>query len=160
MANDFEILGLTEPASVPQVRKAYRALARRWHPDRFPAGPEREWASDRMAEINRAYRACISSKRSVCRDDHEQLAHARSLIDDGQFVNARAVLMEISTRRAEWNYLFGLMLLHRHEYEKATTYLSVAAHQQPDNAKYQRMERVARGMGAPKRHPVFGRIQR
>ena len=54
--------------------------------------------------------------------------------------------MEVSTRRAEWNYLFGLMLLHRQEYEKALVYLSVAAHQQPENPKYARMERVARGI--------------
>ena len=44
------------------------------------------------------------------------------------------------------SYLFGLMLLHRQEYEKALVYLSVAAHQQPENKKYAHMEHVARGI--------------
>ncbi|NLF26362.1 MAG: J domain-containing protein [Clostridiales bacterium] len=160
MENDFEILGLREGATSQDVRTAFRSLARRWHPDRFMAGPEREWASDRMAEINRAYRSCLSSAKSEPTDDREQLERARKLIDDGQFGNARQVLMEISTRRAEWNYLFGLMLMHRREFEKALIYLSVAAHQMPDEPKYQWTEKLARGMNDAKRRPRFGRFQR
>ena len=149
MASDHEILGVSPCASREELRAAYRALARRWHPDRFMEGPEREWASVRMAEINRAYRACLKTCRRAriqAEDDDERLEAARRLIDDGQYGNARAILMQISTRRAEWNYLFGLMLLHRQEYEKALVYLSVAAHPQPENKKYAHMERVARGI--------------
>ena len=160
MGSDFEILGLREGATSQQVRTAFRALARRWHPDRFMAGPEREWASGRMAEINRAYRSCMSEAKSATADDREQLERARKLIDDGQFGNARAVLMEISTRRAKWNYLFGLMLMHRREYEKALIYLSVAAHQMPDEPRYRFTEKLARGMSDAKRRPRFGRFQR
>jgi hypothetical protein len=51
MRAPYEILGTSENPCVGEVRKAYRALAKRWHPDRFAAGPEREWAGDRMADI-------------------------------------------------------------------------------------------------------------
>ena len=103
MTSDYEILGVSPCASRDELRAAYRALARRWHPDRFLEGPEREWAGAHMAEINRAYRACLKSCRRArvrVEDDDERLETARRLIDDGEYGNARAVLMQVSTRRA------------------------------------------------------------
>ena len=41
MANAFEVLGVPADAGEAEIRKAYRELVRRWHPDRFMEGPER-----------------------------------------------------------------------------------------------------------------------
>jgi DnaJ-class molecular chaperone len=49
-----EILGLGLKASRREIRAAYRRGARRWHPDRAPAGAEGQYRS-RMQEINAAY---------------------------------------------------------------------------------------------------------
>jgi DnaJ-class molecular chaperone len=49
-----EILGLGLKASRREIRAAYRRGARRWHPDRAPAGAEAQYRS-RMQEINAAY---------------------------------------------------------------------------------------------------------
>lgn len=45
-------LGLRANPTPEDVAAAYRALAKRWHPDRADAGPD---AARRMAEINAAY---------------------------------------------------------------------------------------------------------
>lgn len=34
----FQVLGIPVTSDREQIRAAYRALARRWHPDRFMAG--------------------------------------------------------------------------------------------------------------------------
>ena len=139
--NAHQILGLPVSASREEIRAAYRALARRWHPDRFLPGPERDWANEKMAQINAAYRACLSGVREAVSEtnaENARLERVQALIDDGKYASARRMLMGCSTRCAEWNYLFGALLMKTSETEKALIYLSVASHQCPDSVKYAR----------------------
>ena len=135
-----EILNVPPTATRAEIRGAYRALARRWHPDRFLEGPERDWANEKMAEINAAYRECLNGNAAPADadDDKARLQQIQQLIDDGNYLSARKLLISFTTRCAEWNYLFGAVLMKTSEVQKALIYLSVAAHQQPDNLKYAR----------------------
>lgn len=58
MDDPFEVLGVPESASAEDIRRAYRDLVRRHHPDRFGnASPsERARVHKRMAAITAAYR--------------------------------------------------------------------------------------------------------
>jgi curved DNA-binding protein len=50
----YEVLGLPRTASADEIKKAYRRLARKHHPDLQPAA-EKAAASERFKEINEAY---------------------------------------------------------------------------------------------------------
>jgi curved DNA-binding protein CbpA len=50
----YHTLGISPSADPDEVRRAYRALAKRCHPDRVPSD-RREWARTEMARINVAY---------------------------------------------------------------------------------------------------------
>lgn len=136
MQSAYEVLGVKIHAPEAEVREAYRALARRWHPDRFPEGPERLWAEQKMIEINRAYKEAMQSSRAMTKPAEGQLCDVRHLVEMGQLTAARQALMRIAQRTAEWNYLFGDVLYRMGEYKKAALYLGVAVHQSPDNPTY------------------------
>ncbi|MDO4355071.1 MAG: J domain-containing protein [Clostridia bacterium] len=137
MNDPFQTLGVARNCTQEELRGAYRELARRWHPDRFMAGPEREWANARMTEINAAYRACADELRSTCADG-VNLDAVHALIQDNRFSEARHALLRSNQRGARWNYLFGTVLQKQGEVAKALTYFNFAVRQAPDNGQYRR----------------------
>lgn len=51
MSNFYEILGVSKDAALPEIKKAYRGLSLKYHPDRNPS----EEAKSKIQEINEAY---------------------------------------------------------------------------------------------------------
>lgn len=62
----YEVLGISEKASAAEVKKAYRKLAKKYHPDANPDDPS---AADRFKEIGEAY-SVLSDPEKRKKYDH------------------------------------------------------------------------------------------
>ena len=73
----YQILGVDRNASEEEIKKAYRKLARKWHPDLHPPG-EKEKAEEEFKKVNEAYEVLIDPEK---RKQYDQMG---SRWKDGQ----------------------------------------------------------------------------
>ena len=146
MNDPYKALGVSVNATDEEIKKAYRALARKYHPDNFAGTPMAELAEEKMKEINEAYDMLTKAHSSTAREntsdnvDANTFAYARirRMINSGSIDEANATLDYISptARGAEWNFLKGCILVRRGWYYDAQKYFETACYFAPENDEY------------------------
>lgn len=150
MKNPYEVLGIREGASEEEIKRAYRELVKKYHPDQYRDNPLSDLAEAKLKELNEAYdylmkklgRSESGSYRT--RRDHwgnsgnnENLFHqVRMEINMGNIGAAENMLNNISDRSAEWYYLKGLVFMRRGWYDEARFHIQTAVSMDPDNFEY------------------------
>lgn len=77
MAKDYyQILGVPRNASDDEIKKAYRAMAMRFHPDKNPGNEQ--WANEKFKEINEAF--CVLGDPDK-RRQHDQFGTEGNVCD-------------------------------------------------------------------------------
>ena len=62
MRDPYDVLGLERGASDDEVKKAYRTLSRRYHPDANINNPNKAQAEEKFKEVQQAYDAIQHEK--------------------------------------------------------------------------------------------------
>ena len=151
MKDPYEVLGVSRTASDTEIKKAYRELARRYHPDNNANNPLVDLAQEKMNEINEAYDAIERERASGGGGSQAQswsstaetsgsstgpLRDARDAISSGDLSRAEMILGSITDRNAEWNYLMGQLAYRRGWMDEASRYFRMAATMDPTNPDY------------------------
>ena len=63
----YKVLGVNNNASQKDIKKAYRKLAMKWHPDKN-RGPKKDKAEEKFKRISNAYETLSDEKKNTKKD--------------------------------------------------------------------------------------------
>ncbi len=149
---------MREGASVEEIKKAYRELVKKYHPDQYKDNPLSDLAEAKLKEINEAYEYLMKNRGNSESGGYsngrsqwgnsgrtgwesgsnsaDAFRQVRIHIDRGDLETAENLLGRISLRTAEWYFLKGLVFLRRGWYDEARYHIQTAVNMDPGNYEY------------------------
>lgn len=168
MKDPYSVLGVSPSATDDEIKEAYRALARKYHPDNYTDdNPLKDLANEKMQEINEAYDEILKMRANAKKGESSSSGgqtgtgsaygiyyEIRQKINARRFAEAERMIAEIpiSNRGAEWHYLNSVLLMKRGYVNDAMRELEMACSMDPSNMEYQRAKQMfnqgAQGYGS------------
>ena len=161
MKNPYEVLGVSPTCTNEELKEAYRALVKKYHPDQYSDSKLADLASEKMKEINAAYDEILRIRTGSKGNDHFDNSGAegtysaerapiynriREAINAGNFRVAEDLLKSIKEEEkcAEWYFLRACVYLHGNFYFNAMQMLDKACQMDPTNQEYASMREQLR----------------
>lgn len=157
--NPYKVLGVSETASDEEIKRAYRELVRKYHPDQYMNNPLGDLAAEKLKEVNAAYDQIQKQRKSQGAGGYQQSSGGgwggarqqqswnpgtgsqpfnavREAINRNDLAQAEALLSNLA-RTAEWHYLTGIIQSRRGWYAAAYQSFAQAVQMEPGNREYQ-----------------------
>lgn len=148
--NPYEVLGVSEDADEETIKKAYRELVKKYHPDKYVNNPLADLAGEKIKEINKAYDMIMNKKmpkNTGAQGSNGQTYGQQSYSGQASFQNVRILIsqsrirealnmLEALPRTAEWYYLSGRVRMQVGWYDQAISFLQTAVNMEPNNVEY------------------------
>lgn len=164
MKDPYEVLGVPHGASDEEIKKAYRDLARKYHPDNYVNNPLADLAQEKMKENNEAYDTLTKGGGSSSNygssssgySSNSALNEVRRLIQMGNLNQAEDKLDSIANHNAEWYYLRGVIAQRRGWMDEAAQNFRIAVNMDPSNMEYRNAAAAAGGGGYYRQQRSYG----
>ena len=128
MFDPYSVLGVSRDASDEEIKKAYRKLSRKYHPDANINNPNKAQAEEKFKEVQQAYEQIMKereygsyygnngnyggfgSQTNSGYQDEEAVRRqaAANFIQSGHYREAMNVLSSLSQKNAQWYYLSSI----------------------------------------------------
>ncbi len=179
MNDPYAVLGVSSTASDDEIKKAYRDLARKYHPDNYANNPLADLAQEKMKQINEAYDQ-IQKMRSGGQSSHQggyrqqsygyrpnqqwtdsgyttpTYTKVRQAINLGNLSVAEELLNQVTTRDAEWYFLSGSIAYRKGWMDMARQNYQTACQMAPNNMEYRQALNYLQNGANPYRTTNYG----
>lgn len=177
MNDPYKVLNVSPSASDEEVKKAYRDLARKYHPDNYHDNPLADLAQEKMKEINEAYDTITRMRsgsgnsggyqgQSAYRGNYQQqysgntsgslYSQVRQAINMGDISRAEQLLRSAPSQDAEWHFLSGSIAYRKGWLDEATQHFQMACNMDPSNGEYRQALMMMRQGGQAYRPYGYG----
>ena len=144
MKDPYEVLGVPKGATQDEIKKAYRKLAKQYHPDNYVNNPLADLAAEKFKEINEAYEQLSGGHQESYTGSYQQshsggagnFAQIRNLINMQRLEEAEALLDQMGNRPAEWFFLKGTIFMRRGWHTQGLNFIQQAVNMDPRNVEY------------------------
>ena len=158
MKDPYQVLGVAETATDAEIKRAYRELARKYHPDNYQNNPLADLAEEKMKEINAAYEEITKRRADGYASPTNRASSAssgggnayyesrysgsptlqqiRRYIQAGNLTEAEALLNRYPDHDAEWYFLRGVIRYQRGWMDDAKSDYQRACQMDPSNTEY------------------------
>ena len=177
MRDPYQVLGIPSTATDEDVKKAYRNLARKYHPANYHDNPLEDLAQEKMKEINEAYET-IRTQRKAAQSGGQSYGgytggysqgynagayggvwqRVRLAISQGNLNLAEELLNAQTDHNGEWNFLKGAVCYKRGSMDAARRFNPTAGNRAPGIGAYQRALDMLNGNGAAYRPNGYGHV--
>ena len=146
--NPYEVLGVPRNASNDEIKKAYRQLCKKYHPDSYVDNPLADLAEEKFKEVQAAYDQIMKEREGggysysatgqtqSSSQETVELQAARNYINNRRFHEALNVLSNIGNRTAMWYYYSAIANMGIGNNLVAVDHAKQAAAMEPNNMEY------------------------
>lgn len=163
----YQVLGISRNASDEEIKKAYRSLSRKYHPDANINNPRREEAEEKFKQVQQAYDMIMKEReqgsafggsygdfgfggyQSRESSDYENyMRAAANYIQSRHFKEALNVLNSMEERNALWYYYSAIANSGAGNNVAALQHARQAAALEPGNFRYNQLVQQLEGGGS------------
>ena len=158
MNDPYQILGVTRDASDREIKKAYRDLSRKYHPDSYAGKSEADAAAEKFKQVQEAYNRIVDERsgkatgsygdfggfggfgagqgRQNYSEDEQHMMAAMNYIRARRYNEALNVLNGISNHNAAWYYYSSIANMGLGNNNVALEQAKQAMDMEPGNMQY------------------------